>query len=66
MDTSKNYSHCYTLFDKFFETLRLRCVLIRTNRKHTEDERQTRSYLILKIWTISIYTHNYPDYQQYL
>lgn len=52
MDTSKNYSHCLRMFGKFFVTLRLRCALIRTNRRHTEDERQTLGYLILKIWTI--------------
>lgn len=52
MDTSKNYNHCLRMFGKFFVTLRLRCALIRTNRRHTEDERQTLRYLILKIWTI--------------
>lgn len=52
MDTSKNYSHCLRMFGKLFVTLRLRCALIRTNRRHIEDERQTLGYLILKIWTI--------------
>lgn len=53
MDTSKNYSHCLRMFGKFFVTLRLRCALIRTNRRHTEDERQTLGYLILKICSFS-------------
>ena len=52
MDTSKKSSHCLRAFDEIFVTLRLRCALIRTNRRHTEDERQTLRYLILKIWTI--------------
>lgn len=52
MDTSKNFSHCLRMFGKFFVTLHLRCVHTRTSRRHTEDERQTLRYLILKIWTI--------------
>lgn len=39
-------------FDKIFVNLHLRCALSRAHRKHTEDERQTLRYLILKIWTI--------------
>lgn len=39
-------------FDKILVSLRLRCALSRAHRKHTEDERQTLRYLILKIWTI--------------
>ena len=66
MDTSKKYSHCLSAFDEIFVTLHLRCALSRANRRHTEDERQTLRYLILKIWKIFIYTHNYPDYQHYL
>lgn len=49
--TSKKYSHCLRMFGKFF-VMRLRCVHTRTSRRHTEDERQTLRYLILKIWTI--------------
>ena len=52
MDTSKKYSHCLRPFDEIFVTLHLRCALFRANRRHTEDERQTLGYLILKIWTI--------------
>lgn len=66
MGTSKKYSHCLGAFDEIFVTLHLRCALFRANRRHTEDERQTLGYLILKIWKISIYIRNYPDYQQYL
>lgn len=40
------------LFDKFFVTLHLRYALLRAYGRHIEDERQTLSYLILKIWTI--------------
>ena len=40
------------LFDKFFVTLRLQYALLRAYGRHSEDERQTLSYLILKIWTI--------------
>ena len=53
-------------FDKFFLSLRLRCLPRGRNRRHIEDERQTLGYLILEIWTIFIYIHNHPDYQQYL
>lgn len=52
MDTSKKYSYCLRAFDEIFVTLHLRCALFRANRRHTEDERQTLGYLILKIWTI--------------
>ena len=52
MDISKKYSHCLRSFDEIFVTLHLRCALFRGNRRHTEDERQTLGYLILKIWTI--------------
>ena len=40
------------LFDKFFVTLRLQYALLRAYGRHSEDERQTLGYLILKIWTI--------------
>ena len=40
------------LFDKFFVTLRLQYALLRAYGRHSEDERQTLSYLILNIWTI--------------
>lgn len=63
MDTSKKYSHCLRAFDEIFVTLHLRCALFRANRRHTEDERQTLGYLILKIWKISIYIDNHTDYQ---
>lgn len=39
-------------FDKFFLSLRLRCLPRGRNRRHIEDERQTLGYLILEIWTI--------------
>lgn len=52
MDTSKKYSHCLRAFDEIFVTLHLRAAPSRANRRHTEDERQTLRYLILKIWTI--------------
>ena len=40
------------LFDKFFVTLRLQYALLRAYGRHSEDERQTLGYLMMKIWTI--------------